>query len=231
MLDALGERLEPEAGEAFRGAALRFEPAVWDETLGRRSARGWRALKPAFPLMRLMDPSVAVPLAKRLMSHADSRVRREALLALCKVDGRTPQERYLALALGDRSLRVVATAIRQLAALGTTESAELLAAFLAGNLTGALLTPETCRLAVELLSEQGDIGVKLLAEGLESLCMSFSPRKARLARILAAHLSAQPPDERVLRALRRWKRSPGHVLGRLLSAEGVARKPARGDDA
>jgi hypothetical protein len=188
-------------------------------------------MKPVFPLMRMMDSSVAIPLVKRLMSHSDSRVRREALLALCRVDSRTPQERYLALALGDRSLRVVATAIRQLAALGTKEALELLGAYLAGNLKGALLSPETCRLAVELLSEHGHVGVRLLTDALESMCMSFSARKARLARILATHLDTLPPEERVALALRRWKRSPAHVLGRLLKPDIVARKPAKGDDA
>lgn len=225
-LDRLADDdLDPFAAKALRSYVLGLDPDTWEQTIPARAARGWEGLAPVFPVWRMMESERAVPELRKLLGHAEARVRKEALTTLCEIDVKTSPERYLGQALGDDSAQVVGCAIRRLAERGRASSLELLGSYLADELSFAAPTPEACDIAVEALVGRGSAERALLAQTLTRLAQTFHPRHAGAGRIIAEGLGgiASPSDE-VRAALDRWQRCPARYISLLLR-----RKKSGGD--
>lgn len=218
VLDNLSQESGSELDRGFRRFAAERDPKLWAEILPPRCARGWPALEPLFPPLREMASEDAVPLLQRLLEHEAPRTRREALVSLCDISRGATVEPYLVRALGDENAGIVTLALRRLAELETPAALDLLGAYLADNLRPVRPSLAACRLAFELLSERGEAGSQLLCAGLDALCRSVHPRRARLARMLAEHLETRAGEPQLSPALARWRRSPARLVSLLLAS-------------
>ncbi|HKQ62590.1 MAG TPA: hypothetical protein VJS92_14970, partial [Candidatus Polarisedimenticolaceae bacterium] len=170
VLDTLDTVLLPPARHALERFLVERGPEELRRAVEARAPRGWSALRSLFRVLRRLDPAHGLPILERLFRHPDVRVRRDALFALQETDRRSgAPEQHLARALGDKSRRLAAIALKRLTRLEGYAVIEVLANFLEGRLAGGLPPPELGRWAAASLLERDEVGIARLAAGLEHL--------------------------------------------------------------
>ncbi|MDX2131419.1 MAG: hypothetical protein SFY69_05150 [Planctomycetota bacterium] len=100
---------------------------------------------------------------------------------------------------------------------------DVLTGLLGGTLTGALPSDATLRGCVRALVARGPEGLAALAGVLDALSTSLSQRKVAIALYIATALRPFADRGRVGESLRRWKRSPGGRIMRLLTENPLRR--------
>jgi hypothetical protein len=218
IIDRLDGNPEPALGGVLQNVAVALGRGPMAQALDSRSGGGWNRLRPAFSVVRLFPPADATALLEPFSSHADPRVRREALVALCELDT-VPEapERYLRAALCDRESWIVTTAIDRLAARGSEESLGILGSFLEGSVVRLDAVLPHARRVCRALLERGDSGRARLAACLDAHWRSLRPRRVRIGRAIRVELAACGEEPQISAALSRWDRSPAGWMSRLLS--------------
>jgi len=216
VVDALDGKLPLNVATSLREFVLDRSSDEIAALLDRRYSSGWPRLRSLVPVLRELEPERAVPLARRLLEHPESRVRREALNLVCEIEARPGAvEDHLCRALGDGDKSLVAFAVFRLANRKTPRSLRLLGDYLRGCIPGIEPSPGMAVRASRALSEAGSHGARELCEVLHDLRWKVNSRSITIgfavAEVLGAH-SHVPP---VRKMLRRWGSSPACLIGRL----------------
>jgi len=219
VLDLLESGVAPEVAAPLHEIIL-SQPAEQIVHLAKaRLERGWRALRPLFPVLRRATDPVVLELLVQLLMHPDEKVRSHALATLpaAALDGSRVQEVLLPV-LRDASPRMVRAAIRKLGGLAGRESVELLRALVENRLPGEGPTPlfELRLLAVRVLTLKGAAGWECLGSCLGRLGWRLRADDIDLARFLSEVFRRRSADPAAARILRRWGRSPARLLGFLV---------------
>ncbi len=215
LIDRLERDLDPAVAAVFQNVAVTMGRRPMSEVIEQRAAEGWDRVLPAVRVVRLLSSPDAVATLEPLAQHQEARIRRETLVLLCELD-RSPHgpERHLRRALGDRDPRIVVLAVRKLGELGTNESIEALAGFLAGRLPGAVAPFPFARRAAKILLEMGDRGLHRLCDVLDRRRNILNPSAVRVGAIIHEIVETRAEDPIAARAALRWRFSPAGFAAR-----------------
>jgi hypothetical protein len=209
VIDRLDAEPDGALAPMLRSVAVTLGRSPMAQALEARAEEGWARLRPALAIVRLLPASDAVELLERLVTHPESRVRREVMLALCEVDRDSgAPERHLRRGLDDPELWLAQTAIDRLAATRGETALALLGSYLTGRVGRLGSMPVLARRVSRGLLARGDEGRRRLCAGLDDLSRSWSVRKIRVGAIVRSELEPSKGDPEIARSLARWRRSP-----------------------
>jgi len=214
-------KMTEELPEEVRLSLQGYAAARGTEELARvikwRYERGWEALHPMFPILRRLDPADALPLTRQLVDHEDVAVRAEALRLLFDLEKDTSYlERFLRAGLSDESPDYVAVAIELLDRLGGSAALDALADYLDGNVPAVLPTSDFATRSISALLRHGDEGEDRLCRILDTLRTQWNSQRIEIGRLVRAALTPHRSRTRIDDCLKRWRWSPGGLLGAVM---------------
>jgi hypothetical protein len=214
VLDFLRDCSHPETCESLERYVLQRSRKEIADLVEGRAGRGRSSVDPLLPILAKLAPVDGVPLLERLSRHEDSRVRRDVLPLLCRRDLRPgATERHLRRALGDKSPRVVAAAIRIAGSQDVAEMTTLLGDFVAGRIGSGAAAESQQERACEALLRKGDAGRRELAGALRALSWGLRLERLQRSELIVRMLERLEPDHpSVADSVRAWRRSPARLL-------------------
>jgi hypothetical protein len=214
VLVALEGNVAPPVADALRGVLLEQPAPRLLATAKARAARGWRGLRPVFPLLAGMHGEEVVDFLVGLLAHEDENVRSHALSALGdEAQSAAFLEEVLGPLLRDPSLEIMREALRRLGALPGSGAVELLARFVSGRVKGEGGVPSLERrlFAVRVLTLKGAPGWEALGGCLVRLGWSVRPDDVELGRAIARAVARRHERRMANQLLFPWRFSPGGV--------------------
>jgi hypothetical protein len=179
-----------------------------------RAARGWRGLRPAFPVLAKLHGEGVVDFLVELLANEDENVRSHALSALGdEAQSAGFLEEVLGPLLRDPSLEIMREALRRLGALPGPGSVELLSRFVSGRVKTERAVPSLERrlFAVRVLTLKGAPGWEALGGCLIRLGWSLRKDDVELGRAIARAVLRRHEREQANKLLFPWRFSPGGV--------------------